>query len=217
MQSEVCKKAYTVKDVKRIAEKTKLVSEIDKSLPAEVKDAVAKIISAREKVRGKHTAVINGKESRYITERLRTAYIGEECYTIDGVKYLATNRGKPTGTIIAAFDKDKQEILYGVALISEDEKFQIPIIGLATALENIKPENEIKIGMNGHEKRQFDRFKLRAMAYFMPEKYSFSKGTEPVKYPNYDEIHMRQMMLKGAKGGKSNKKTNKNPRKRKQA
>ena len=134
---------------------------------------------------------------KYVSERLRTSYIGEEVSDLNGVTYLSTVRGKPTGTIVAIPDGDK--ILIGVSKLNEDEKYPSPIVGLYLALKNVKyyADDENPIGLNGHEKRQLSRFRLRAKAYFFPEKYSFSRGSDPVEYPNYEEVHKRQIMILG--------------------
>ncbi len=143
--------------------------------------------------------VIQYEESgkKYVSERLRTAYIGEEVSDVNGTKYVSTIRGKPTGTIVAIPDGDK--ILIGVSKLDEDEKYPSPIVGLYLALKNVKyyEDTDSPMGLNGHEKRQLTRFRLRAKAYFFPDKYSYSRGTDPVVYPNYDEVHKRQIMILG--------------------
>lgn len=206
--NKVAKKIhYSTKEVKRIAEKTQLISELDTSLPKEVYDAVVEIVEARE--------YMAKNEKKYISERLRTAYIGEDCFTADGTQYIAMNRGKPTGTLVAILDEETDEIKIGVSLISKDEKYATPIVGLKKAMEKI--DSPVIFGLDGHERKQLERFKLRAKAYFMPETFSFSRGTDPVSYPNYEKIHARQLMIKGepapkkkpAKAKKSTKKAEK--------
>lgn len=135
--------------------------------------------------------------NKYVAERLRTSYIGEEVSDLNGVKYISTVRGKPTGTIVAVPDGDK--ILIGVSKLAEDEKYPSPIVGLYLALKNVQyyDEDKTPFGLDGHEKRQSIRFRLRAKAYFFPDKYSYSRGSDPVVYPKYDEIHKRQIMILG--------------------
>lgn len=195
------KTRYSTKEVKRIAEKTQLISELDTSLPKDVYDAVVDIVTAKE--------FLNNHNQKYISERLRTAYIGEDCFTSDGTQYIAMNRGKPTGTLVAILDLETNEIRFGISLISKDEKYATPIVGLKKAFEKALSGDCPTFGLDGHERKQFERFKLRAMAYFMPEKFSFSRGTDPVAYPNYEKIHARQMMIKGEKPAPKKKSTKK--------
>ena len=58
--------------------------------------------------------------------------------------------------------------------------------------------------LNNHERKQLERFILRAKAYFYPEIYSFSRGENPVSYPNYEEIHRRQVLILGEDKLKAN-------------
>ena len=58
--------------------------------------------------------------------------------------------------------------------------------------------------LNNHERKQLERFILRAKAYFYPEIYSFSRGENPVSYPNYEEIHRRQLLILGEDKLKAN-------------
>ena len=175
------------------------MEEIEKmDMPQDARDALMLNIEA-------YQYLIKYEEdgNKYVTERLRTAYIGEEMSDTNGVTYLSTVRGKPTGTIVAIPDGEK--ILIGVAKLDEDEKYPSAIVGLYLALKNAKyyEDNETPVGLNGHERRQLTRFRLRAKAYFFPDKYSYSRGSEPVVYPKYEEIHKRQIMILGEEKVKS--------------
>lgn len=184
------KTRYSTRDIKRIADNVANVKTDE--LPKDVYEAVQDLISAKE--------FMASHNQKFIAERLRTAYIGEDCFTEDGTQYIAMNRGKPTGTLVAVFDSEKKELVFGISLISDNEKYATPIVGLKRAYERALTGNNAIFGLDGHERKQFERFKLRAMAYFMPEKYSHSRGTDPVSYPNYEKIHARQVMIKGGAG-----------------
>lgn len=197
MESMKKKPYFTSKVVRKMALKFMKgelsMEEIEKmEMPVDAKNALLTNIEAY-----KFMLDYEDKGNRYITERLRTTYVGEEITSENGGKSIAMNRGKPTGTVVAIPDGDK--ILIGVSKIDENEKFLSPMVGLYIALKNVKfyEEDEYPMGINAHERRQIMRFRLRAKAYFFPDKYSYSRGTDPVVYPKYEEIHKRQIMILG--------------------
>ena len=136
------------------------------------------------------------EEGKILCERLRNSYIGEKVYTIDGTSYISTMRGRPTGTIVAVKKDDK--ILFGYSILSNDTEHPTPIVGEYLALQKLQEYEDGKYprGLDEHEKKQFDHFKLRAKCFFFPETYSHSKGLNPIVYPNYERIHSTQIALK---------------------
>lgn len=164
------------------------------------------------------------KENKIVTERLRTYFVGETIKCNAGFEVWAPCRGKPTGTVVAI--KTDWGIAVGISKIAKDEKYPIAVLGQFLALKDaIDSKNSAeKSGnyknadekypvlmidgrfnlLNNHERKQLERFILRAKAYFYPEIYSFSRGENPVSYPNYEEIHRRQLLILGEDKLKSN-------------
>lgn len=188
------KRFYNAKQVKRLGHRV-LKDEITigelNDLPADVKDAVMLYVDA-------YSYMLKFEETgeKYVSERLRKNYIGELVSDTKGNKCIATTRGKPTGTIIAMPDGEGG-LKFGVSHVSTTEKYESPIVGLFLAIRDVTSEDEVLKTLSPHEKKQFERFKLRSMAYFYPDKYSYSRGTDPVVYPNYEEIHKRQVLILG--------------------
>ena len=184
--------------------------ELPADLPADEKEKVMEMVEAIKFV-NEYT-----KENKIVTERLRTYYVGETIKCDAGFEVWAPCRGKPTGTIVAI--PTDFGIAVGISKISKDEKYPVAIVGQYLALKDAisAKESAEKSGsydsdekksvvatdgrfnlLNGHEKKQFERFTLRTKCYFYPEIYSFSRGENPVSYPNYDEIHRRQVLILG--------------------
>lgn len=197
---------YNAKKVKKMGQAI-MRGELDikiLDIPKDVKEAVQEYVDAYQFMLGYEDA-----GNRYVSERLRSSYVGEMVSDEKGVSYVATNRGKPTGTIVAIPTTDNR-LLVGFSHVEPDEEFESPIVGLYYALKNAQfvvtgpTDPATPVGLTGHEKRQFKRFILRAFAYFYPDEYSYSRGKNPVVYPKYEEIHKRQLMILGEEKLKMN-------------
>ena len=158
------------------------------------------IIDAEEFVNGYKKA--GGK---FIAERLRDGFIGMEVSTNIGTKYIQSIRGKPFGTVVSIPTKDNDVVL-GMSYIDVDnEKYPTAIVGLAMALKRaIEGYEHEKHGVEqrnvrSRARKQIEHFYKRSLAYFVPEIYSRTRGTNPVIYDNYEEIHARRKLILGDK------------------
>lgn len=143
----------------------------------------------------------NGTKS-FISERLRNGFIGELIHCDNGSSYIQSVRGKPYGTSVAL--KTDNGVVIGLSYMdTEDLNKGHPIVGLAIALKRAierkeNKENSFdKTKVKSRSRRQIEHFEKRALSYFHPEKYSYSRGTDPVEYKDYDEIHARRRMILG--------------------
>lgn len=134
----------------------------------------------------------NGTKA-FISERLRDGYIGMEVHTDSGTSYIQATRGRPFGTIVAVPTDDG--ISYGISYVPDEKKQQYPVIGQFIALA--KAVTGKKSNIKSKALKQFEHFELRAKAYFYPEKYSYSRGSEPVDYPNYEKIKKNREKILG--------------------
>lgn len=150
-------------------------------------------------------------KSYFISERLRKGYVGAEITTNDGI-LLQTERGKPYGTAVA-IPTDDENIVIGYSFIGKDEKYSIPVVGLYLAYKRaVEGRAAGKHGfespytaagesfsLDSNTKQQLKHFEKRALAYFFPEIYSYSRGQKDKKvvYDNYDKIHARQIAILG--------------------
>ena len=138
----------------------------------------------------------------FISERLRAGYIGEIVHADNGASYIQSVRGKPYGTVVAV--KTDKDIVLGMSYMDpEDINRGHPIVGLYIALKraidgleagNVRAEERY---IKSRARRQIQHFEKRALAYFHPDTYSYSRGTNPVKYEGYEEIHKRRAMILG--------------------
>lgn len=142
----------------------------------------------------------NGTKA-FLTERLRDHYIGEIVKSGNTVNIQAV-RGKPYGTVVAV-PNGKGDIVCGLTYMStEDINSPFPILGVAKALKRAlegrdagKTRAEISSSRE-KAKAQIQHFENRALAYFYPEKYSYTKGSEPIN--TYDaELQKRRLMIMG--------------------
>lgn len=183
---------YSFKGIKKLAKDLNNGNELPNDLPKDVVEVV--------KQTAKSLKFLDEKKSmKFIVERLRPNTVGDILSTKDNQPVIALNRGKPEGFIAAISDGSR--VYFGISyFVPNEEKYVIPCIGEALALEraidNMKKmmPNYVKM-FKKHHKRQIDHFYNRAKAYFMPEKYSYSRGSEPLDY--YDKkLHDRQEYAK---------------------
>lgn len=180
---------FSVGDIKKLAQeynKGNLLTVDD--CPKEVVDAVFATAKA-------YKTLENAAPLKPLTERLRENPVGA-IINVNGVNTIATNRGIPHGFVAAV--SDGENVYVGVSYPNKDEKYIIPQVGAAVALERALAAKEKKDptipSVKNQDKKQLTHFVKRAMAYFMPDKYSFSRGKTPVDY--FDEkLHERQVML----------------------
>lgn len=132
----------------------------------------------------------NGDKS-FLCERLRDGFIGNLITDMNGNRYIQSTRGKPYGTIVSIKTKDGVSI--GATYLDSNDK-DYPIIGCYLALKEAINNNTV---LRNKAVKQIEHFKKRSLAFFWPEKYSYSRGTEPVKYEDYDVIHKRREMILG--------------------
>lgn len=140
------------------------------------------------------------KSEKFIVERLRPNTVGDIINDKSGEPTIALNRGKPEGFIAAI--SDSKNIYFGVSYSNPSEKYVLPVIGQAIALQRAienkdkkYPEKISKIFLKKHHKKQIEHFFNRSKAYFFPEIFSFSRGSNPLNY--YDEkLHNRQEYAK---------------------
>ena len=183
------KTQFSVGDIKKLAQeynKGNLLAVDD--CPKEVVDAV--FVTAKA-----YKTLENAAPLKPLTERLRENPVGA-IINVNGVNTIATNRGIPHGFVAAV--SDGENVYVGVSYPNKDEKYIIPQVGAAVALERALAAKEKKDptipSVKNQDKKQITHFVKRAMAYFMPDKYSFSRGKTPVDY--FDEkLHERQVML----------------------
>lgn len=183
------KTQFSVGDIKKLAQDyNKGCKFAEGDYPEEVVDAVITTAKA-------YKTLENAAPLKPLTERLRENPVGA-IINVNGVNTIATNRGIPHGFVAAV--SDGENVYVGVSYPNKDEKYIIPQVGAAVALERAIEAKEKKDStvpsVKNQDKKQLTHFVKRAMAYFMPEKYSFSRGKTPVDY--FDEkLHERQVML----------------------
>lgn len=138
---------------------------------------------------------------KHVTERLRTGYVGMEIVEKDKISYQS-KRGEPYGTIVSIPSNDGKAAI-GISYIGKNERFPVPIVGEYIALKRALDVQ--RKGNHGFDEKyirndslaQIEHFYKRSLAYWNPEKYSHSRGTEPVVYENFDKIHENQLRILG--------------------
>ena len=216
-------KTYTSRDVKSMANAIVAGNSIPTDLPIDVRDAVLLTAEAIKYLDGIVNKDGNGNvevgKSTFVSERLRPGYIGAEIPSDRGI-FLQTERGKPYGTAVAVPTEDA--VCIGYSFIDErDSRYATPIVGLYIAykraiegrdngkkgFENptVLPDGS-KHNLDSNTKAQLIHFEKRALAYFHPDVYSYSRGQEGKKvvYDNYDKIHSRQIAILGEDKVKKN-------------
>lgn len=138
---------------------------------------------------------------KHVTERLRPGFIGMETkdtYTVT----QQVSRGAPYGTLVSIPGLNGKSTI-GISYYDEIGRFATPIRSEYIALKKALLNKER--GINGTDKEslrkesksQFEHFYKRSLAYWNPDKYSYSRGTEPVEYENFDKIHENQTKILG--------------------
>ena len=183
------KTQFSVGDIKKLAQ------DYNKEIPLAVDDYPKEVVDAVIATAKAYKTLENAAPLKPLTERLRENPVGA-IINVNGVNTIATNRGIPHG--FAAAVSDGENVYVGVSYPNKDEKYIIPQVGAAVALERAIEAKEKKDStipsVKNQDKKQLTHFVKRAMAYFMPDKYSFSRGKTPVDY--FDEnLHKRQVML----------------------
>lgn len=148
---------------------------------------------------------IDKKNVPYKVEKLRDGFVGQVT-TQNKLVTQQVSRGDPYGAVVSVPD-GKGGIAIGASyfnLDEEDPTMIIPIIGERMALE--RALDNLALGRDGlkestHKvsKAQIEHFYKRSLAYWNPDKYSFSRGSEPVQIDNFDEIHEAQTRILGEK------------------
>lgn len=119
----------------------------------------------------------------YISLRIRDGFIGKEI----GGGNLQLTRTKPRGTMVAIKGDNDGEVKLGWTYLNKEDE-DIPIVGIMEALKAAQATETMKL-KNKNDKDLLAFFNVRAKCYFYPEKYSHSRGTEKIDYPNYDKVH----------------------------
>lgn len=182
------KTQFSMREIKQMAQDYNKGCMFNNDCPQDVIDAV--IVTAHA-----YTVLENAAPLKPLTERLRSNTVGD-FINVNGVNTIATNRGIPHGFVAAV--SDGENVYVGVSYPATTEKYVIPQVGAALALEraieSMKRKDLTVPSVKNADKKQLNHFVSRAMAYFMPDKYSFSRGETPVDY--FDEkLHERQRLL----------------------
>ena len=147
------------------------------------------------------------KQTKICVDTFRYGYIGKTISDANGSEYTQTRRGKPYGYLAAIQDGDK--LYVGYTLLSDKEMFPHPVIGQAIALRNAYANKEDGLTfedvlkrekqgegrnpyLNGESVSMLKHFYDRARRYFFPNKYSFSRGSDPIQDPKFIGIHLQQ-------------------------
>ena len=160
------KTQFSVGDIKKLAQDyNKGCKFAEDDYPEEVIDAVLATAKA-------YKTLENAAPLKPLTERLRENPVGA-IININGVNTIDTNRGIPHGFVAAV--SDGENVYVGVSYPNKDEKYIIPQVGAAVALERAIEAKEKKDStipsVKNQDKKQLTHFVKRAMAYFMPDKY----------------------------------------------
>ena len=164
-------------------------------------DLAREVINAEKYVQG-----FLDEGGKYLCARLRPGFIGDVVYIPGGASYIQQERGKPYGTVVAIPNKNGT-VTMGISYISsEDENRAFPIMGLALALKNAVEERDKGVEgiterlVRNKSKKQVAYFQKRALAYFNPDVYSWSRGKPETKvvYDDYEAIHKRREMILNA-------------------
>lgn len=148
------------------------------------------------------------EKEKISVDTFRYGFIGKAFTDEHGSEFVQTRRGKPYGYVAAVMDENKK-IYAGYTFLSKDETFEHPVIGQAIALrkaienrkEGITFEQLLdranqgtsrNVYLNGEAVSMFRHYYDRVRRYFLPEVYSFSRGSDPILDPNYADIHCQQ-------------------------
>jgi len=165
----------------KFEEAAKKKAEEKKEARIKARDEAQKYIDAYHKEHGNNA---------YISLRIRDGFIGKEI----GGGNLQLTRTKPRGTMVAIKGEEDGEVKIGWTYLNKEDE-DIPIVGIMKALKAAQTNETPKL-KNKNDKDLLNFFAVRAKCYFYPEKYSHSRGTEKIDYPNYDKVHyLRQVAL----------------------
>ena len=165
-------------------------------------NALKEAAEALSKAR-KFITEVSSKE-KFITDTFRIGFVGKSISDQFGTEYIQTSRGRPYGTLAAVYDEETGKIYAGFTYLSDDEKFPHSVIGQAIALDRAleNRRNGIDIEsidgqpwLKASDKLQWKHFKQRTYRYFKPEKFSFSRGSEPIMVQNFDDVHIWQYLI----------------------
>lgn len=144
--------------------------------------------------------------NKYLCARLRPGFIGNKVTVDGGINYIQAERGKPFGSVVA-IPNSKGTVTIGLSYTeNEPTNNPYPVVGLATALKHAIESRDkgIELYIPDEVKSeaicQVEYFTKRALAYFNPEVYSYSRGQNDKKviYENYEEIHSRREQILGS-------------------
>ena len=198
--AKITKYASVDKILKELRKGEKVKSKLGDYVVADKELKTAKLIYEAE-VFVENYRKEHGTKS-YLCERLRDGFIGNLITATNGNSYIQSVRGKPYGTVVSI--PTETDIVLGMAYIDpEDQVIGHPIVGCYLALkralegkENGKVRAEERYVKN-KARKQIEHFEKRSLAFFHPDIFSHSRGSNPVVYPNYDEIHARRAMILG--------------------
>ncbi len=139
-------------------------------------------------------------------DTFRKGYIGKKASDDFGSEFVQVKRGRPYGYMASIFKDGK--IYLGYVMIDPSEKFTHDMIGQGIALERAernladgitiegilsgKAHGGINQYLDSESKTTLQYYYNRVRRYFMPDVYSYSRGTEPIKDPKFADIHAYQ-------------------------
>ena len=125
------------------------------------------------------------KDKKLLYERLRE-------YTVGSLvnNSVMVDRANARGICLSYFNPETKEVVTGVSYLNTTENYFMPTIGVAEALKDALA--------NAEYKSQYNHFVMRSKAYFLPEVYSYSRGSNPLDY--FDKnLDKRQKLIKADK------------------
>ena len=133
------------------------------------------------------------KDKKMLYERLRE-------YTVGSLvnNSVMVDRANARGICLSYFNPETKEISTGVSYLNTTENYFMPTIGVAEALKDALANAEDKKPIKDEYKSQYNHFVMRSKAYFLPEVYSYSRGSNPLDY--FDKnLDKRQKLIKADK------------------
>lgn len=198
-----------IKQAARFLEKNPSMEDFMKATTALNDEERAALAQAAIALNDARKVVANyTKDERISVDTFRCGFIGKKISDENGSEFVQTRRGKPYGYIAAIFKDGK--IYAGYTFVNPTEKYTHPMIGQALALKNavrnhaqgitiedLLSEDSKFFGTHNMYLRSEAKLFLkhyydRVRRYFMPETYSFSRGSDPIQDPNFANIHAYQ-------------------------